>query len=54
MYFSVYVCSGAPPKKKRHDEAAKGGQGSECVMESMGNACNGQDIVQGLWQPEPV
>jgi hypothetical protein len=36
------------------DEAAKGGQGSDCVMESMGNACNGQDIVQGLWQPEPV
>lgn len=37
------------------DEAAKGGQVSVCVMESMGNACNGQDdIVQGLWQPELV
>jgi hypothetical protein len=56
MYFNVYVFSGAPPKKKQRGR--RGGErrtkGLEYVMESMGNARNGQDdIVQGLWQPDP-
>jgi hypothetical protein len=56
MYINVYVCSGGTIKEETAWQMRwqKQNKGSDCVMESMGNACNGQDdIVQGLWQPDP-